>query len=141
MIYYLKTTFYYYSKFFVYNSSKHEKSSLNNFIRNITKVKSIEKEIAGNDEKKIMLYIYPRGGGGTYFLRNICCPLLLFYYLCIYFILFLFFFSFFFLFVCVIFLRGSFVILFWCYLIKNEVLQKKLCVRTAYIISTRKCYC
>ena len=56
MIYYLKTTFYYYSKYYVYNSKKHEKISLNNLIRNVKKVKNIGKEIAGNNEQKIMLY-------------------------------------------------------------------------------------
>ena len=39
-----------------YNSRKHEKNSLNNLIRNVTKVKNIEKEIAGNNEEKIMLH-------------------------------------------------------------------------------------
>ena len=43
-------------KIHVYNSRKHEKISLNNLIRNITKVKNIEKDIAGKNEKKIMLY-------------------------------------------------------------------------------------
>ena len=38
MIYYLKTTSYYYSKH-VYNSRKHEKMLLSNLIRNIKKVK------------------------------------------------------------------------------------------------------
>ena len=43
-------------KSFVYNSRKHEKISLKNLITNVTKVKNIEKEIAGNNEKKVMLY-------------------------------------------------------------------------------------
>ena len=43
-------------KIYVYNSKKHEKISLKNLIRNITKVKNIEKEIAENNEKKVMLY-------------------------------------------------------------------------------------
>ena len=43
-------------KIYVYNSRKHEKISLKNLIKNLTKVKNIEKEIAGNNEKKIMLY-------------------------------------------------------------------------------------
>ena len=33
-----------------------EMISLKNLIRNVTKVKNIEKEIAGNDGKKVMLY-------------------------------------------------------------------------------------
>ena len=41
---------------FLCNSRKHEKIWLNNLIRNATKVKNIEKEIAGNNEKKVMLY-------------------------------------------------------------------------------------
>ena len=40
MIYFLKTISYYYPK-----SRKHEKISLQNLIRNVTKVKNIEKEI------------------------------------------------------------------------------------------------
>ena len=43
-------------KIYVYNSRKHEKISLKTLIRNLTKVKNIEKEIAGNNGKKIMLY-------------------------------------------------------------------------------------
>ena len=43
-------------KVYVYNSRKHEKISLNNLIRNVTKVKNIEKEIAKNNEKNIILY-------------------------------------------------------------------------------------
>ena len=43
-------------KIYVYISRKHEKISLKNLIRNVTKVKNIEKEIAGNNEKKVMLY-------------------------------------------------------------------------------------
>ena len=43
-------------KIYVYNSIKHEKISLNNLSRNVTKVKNIEKEIARNNEKKIILY-------------------------------------------------------------------------------------
>ena len=43
-------------KTYIYNSRKHEKTSLDDLIRNVTKVKSTEKEIAGNNEKKIMLY-------------------------------------------------------------------------------------
>ena len=39
-----------------YNSRKHENISLNNLIRNVRKVKNIEKENAGNNEKKVMLY-------------------------------------------------------------------------------------
>ena len=38
---------------YVYNSRKHGKNSLNNLTKNVTKVKNIEKEIAGNNEKKI----------------------------------------------------------------------------------------
>ena len=41
------------SKIYVYNSRKHEKISLKNLIRNVMKVKNIEKEIAGNNEKKL----------------------------------------------------------------------------------------
>ena len=55
MIYYLKTTLYYYSKIYVCNSRKFEKISLNNLIRNVTKVKNIDKEIAGNNEKRKMI--------------------------------------------------------------------------------------
>ena len=40
-------------KIYVYNSKKHEKISLNNLIRNVTKVKNIGKETAGNDQKKL----------------------------------------------------------------------------------------
>ena len=40
---------------YVYKSRKHEKIALNNLI-NVTKVRNIEKEIAGNNEKKVMLY-------------------------------------------------------------------------------------
>ena len=41
---------------YVYNSRKHGKNSLNNLTKNVTKVKNIEKEIAGNNEKKVILY-------------------------------------------------------------------------------------
>ena len=41
-------------KISVYNSRKHEKISPNNLVRNVAKVKNIEKEIAGNNEKMIM---------------------------------------------------------------------------------------
>ena len=40
---------------YVYKSRKHEKIALNNLI-SVTKVRNIEKEIAGNNEKKVMLY-------------------------------------------------------------------------------------
>ena len=40
---------------YVYKSRKHEKIPLNNLI-SVTKVRNIEKEIAGNHEKKVMLY-------------------------------------------------------------------------------------
>ena len=40
---------------YVYKSRKHEKILLNNLI-SVTKVRNIEKEIAGNNEKKVMLY-------------------------------------------------------------------------------------
>ena len=43
-------------KISVCNSRKHEKNSLNNLIKNVMKVKNIEKEIPGNNEKMIMLY-------------------------------------------------------------------------------------
>ena len=139
MIYYLKTAFYYYWKY-VYNSRKHEKVLLNNLIRNVTKVENIEKEIAGKNEIKVMLcdkkwkkienklnpvsLIFPRGGGETFLLRKICCFLLLLFYLS--FSLF-YFFSLFFVCVCVITFCGSFIILFWCYLIKNEInITKKI---------------
>ena len=39
-------------KIYVYNSRKHEKISLNN-LRNVTKVKNIEREIAEKNEKKL----------------------------------------------------------------------------------------
>ena len=112
-------------KIYVYNSRKHEKVLLNNLIRNVTKVKNIENEIAGNNEIKVMLcdkkwkkienklnpvsLIYPRGGGETFLLRKICCFLLLLFYLS--FSLF-YFFSLFFVCVCVITFCGSFIILF-----------------------------
>ena len=72
-------------KIYVYNSRKHEKSSLNNLIRNVKKIKNIEKEIAGNNEKKLycitkveknvkqvkreklVSLIYLRGGGWEIF--------------------------------------------------------------------------
>ena len=41
---------------YVYNSRKHGQISLNNLIRNVMKVKNIEKEIAGNNAKRVMLY-------------------------------------------------------------------------------------
>ena len=40
----------------MYNSRKHEKNALTKLIRITVKVKDIEKESAGNDDKKIMLY-------------------------------------------------------------------------------------
>ena len=40
-------------KIYVYNSRKHEKISLKNLIRNITKVKNIEKEIAEKNKKRL----------------------------------------------------------------------------------------
>ena len=43
-------------KIYLYNSRKQEKVTLRKLIRIITKVKDIEKESAGNDYKKIMLY-------------------------------------------------------------------------------------
>ena len=43
-------------KIYVYYSRKHEKNSLKNLIRNVKKAKNIEKEIAGNNKKKVMLY-------------------------------------------------------------------------------------
>ena len=43
-------------KMYVYNSRKHGQISLNNLIRNVMKVKNIEKEIAGNNAKRVMLY-------------------------------------------------------------------------------------
>ena len=43
-------------KICVYNSRELEKIPLNNLISNVTKVKNIKNEIAGNNEKKIMLY-------------------------------------------------------------------------------------
>ena len=124
---------------FLCNSRKHEKIWLNNLIRNATKVKNIEKEIAGNNEKKVMLYNKrwkkienkssekrlinlskvvvgggAGGGGETVLLRNIFCFLLLFFYLS-------FVFSLFFVCVCVIIFCGSLVFLFWFYLIKSEI--------------------
>ena len=42
-------------KIYVYNSRKHEKISLKNLIRNVTKVKNIEKEIVENNEKQVMV--------------------------------------------------------------------------------------
>ena len=62
-------------------------------------------------------------GGGTFLLWN---TVAFCYYLFIYFILLLFYF-FIFLFVCVCIINfcGSFVILFWCYLIKNEIIITK----------------
>ena len=44
-------------KIYVYSSRKHEKMSLKNLLRNVTKVKNIEKEIAGNTEKKLCCII------------------------------------------------------------------------------------
>ena len=43
-------------KIYLYNSRKQEKVTLRKLIRIITKVKDIEKESAGNDDKKIMPY-------------------------------------------------------------------------------------
>ena len=40
-------------KIYGYNSRKHEKISLNNLISNVTKVKNIEKEFVGNNEKRL----------------------------------------------------------------------------------------
>ena len=40
-------------KIYLYNSRKQEKLTLRKLIRIITKVKDIEKESAGNDDKKI----------------------------------------------------------------------------------------
>ena len=40
-------------KIYVYNSRKHEKISPNNLIRDVAKVKNIEKEIARNNDKKL----------------------------------------------------------------------------------------
>ena len=92
-------------KIYVYNSRKHEKSSLNNLIRNVKKKKNIEKEIAGNNEKKLycitkvgknvkqvkreklVSLIYLRGGGWEIFV--VFC-----YYLFVYFILLFFLFIF-----------------------------------------------
>ena len=123
---------------FLCNSRKHEKIWLNNLISNATKVKNIEKEIAGNNEKKVMLYnktwkkienkssekrlinlskvvVGGGGGGETVLLRtSIFCFLLLFFYLS-------FVFSLFFVCVCVIIFCGSLVFLFWFYLIKSEI--------------------
>ena len=42
-------------KIYQYNSRKQEKFTLRKLTRIITKVKDIEKESAGNDDKKIML--------------------------------------------------------------------------------------
>ena len=39
----------------MYSIQEHMKNFTNNLIRNATKVKNIEKEIAGNNDKKIML--------------------------------------------------------------------------------------
>ena len=97
-------------KIYVYNSRKHEKISLNNLTKNVTKVINIEKEIAGNNEKKVILYnkkgektenklnektslIYPKGEGWNIFGENICCFLLLLFYLSL--LLFYFFYLFF----------------------------------------------
>ena len=49
-------------KIYVYNSRKHEKVLLNNLIRNVMKVKNIEKEIAGNNEIKVMLCCMTKSG-------------------------------------------------------------------------------
>ena len=43
-------------KIYLYNSRNQEKVRFNKLIRVITKVKDMEKEIAGNNDKKIMLY-------------------------------------------------------------------------------------
>ena len=114
-------------KIYVHNSRKHENVSLNNHIRNVTKVKNIEEKIAGNNEKKIMLITKPgkknwkqvkqaKGMGVEYF----CCEISVASVINYLFILFCFF-SLFFVCVCVINFCGSFVILFWCYLITNEI--------------------
>ena len=75
--------------------------------------------------ENLVSLIYPRGGGWTFLLWNIFCFLLLLINL-IYFVFI--FFSLFFACVCVISFSGSFIILFWCYLIKNEInITKKEC--------------
>ena len=127
-------------KIYVYNSKKHEKISLSNLIRNVTKVKNIEKKIGRNNERKIMLYqkkwekietqLNENGYKSFKSLINLsmgwgvehfCCEIsvVFCYYLFIYFNLV--FFLCFFVCVCVINVWGSFVILFLCYLIKNEI--------------------
>ena len=59
------------------------------------------------------------GGGEKFWLRRICCFLLLLFYLSLS-LFYFFFFVFLYVFVFSFFV-GSFVILFWCYLIRNEI--------------------
>ena len=42
-------------KIYVYKSIKHEKISVKNLSRNLTKIKNVEREIAGNNDEKIRL--------------------------------------------------------------------------------------
>ena len=121
-------------KIYVYNSRNNKKISLKNLIRNVTKVKSIEKEIAAKNEKNLccitksgkklktgkrkmsVSLIIHVVGGGIFLLRNICCYfvfLSLFFLLLLLLLFVLVFFSLFFVYVCVIIFCVSFALIFF----------------------------
>ena len=130
-------------KIYVCNSRKHEQNSLNNVIRNVMKVKIMI------NEKKVMVYnkkwkknwkqdkrkksvslIYPKGCGMKHFCWEMYVVFCYYFFMSFLFVfllyfIHLFFFCFFFVCVSAITFRGSFLILFWCCLIKNEINIKK----------------
>ena len=135
MIYYLKATFIIIQNLCI-QFKKRWKISPNNLMRNVTKVKNIEKEIAGNKGKKIccitksrrnwkqvkrkkvnLINVFKGWGWNIFNKKYLLCSVIA--VLSIIFLIY--FFSL--IFVCgyVISFCYSFVFFFWCYLIKNEI--------------------
>ena len=126
-----------------YKDVKNEKKLVNNVIKNVMKVKIMI------NEKKVMVYnkkweknwkqvkrkksvslIYPKGCGMKHFCWEMYVVFCYYFFMSFLFVflfyfIHLFFFCFFFVCVSAITFRGSFLILFWCCLIKNEINIKK----------------